>query len=382
VGTTTVERPARSTKRGKAKNEQSGFSLKSWLAGPARQDDEPLPPTDPTGQSQWVVEQIRAELHKAVGYLAGQRKPPGAASPTDLDGSRPAYLLRHIAMLSLDGELRPEMTWRGAVELLQDAWDQLNARADEQETVETRTAAAMAAGLRVTRKLAEAAATEDMIERVTGERVELEIDTAAIGEGLARLHANAHRPLDETMQFPEPLYTPGMPDPRKADGKPGLAAVEVTQVLAQPHPWDAVASTDGMVRSDGSRPSSPVHRDDTAPPVPREDADQAGPPLPKRHKILSIPARMSAVPGVPADGSEHTATELLVQHGAWMLAGGVWSLVESAEVDAEKRVVAQPAEGEEVVLGPGAPVWLLAPGEAAGLVEAFRAGLNETEASR
>jgi len=380
VGTTTVQRPSSNASSRKAKSE-SGFSVRAFLFGPRGEaDDDPrqaeLEESALDEQSQLLLKHFKGELSRAVNFLAAQKRV--APSPTDLDGSRPAYLLRHLAMLALDGEIDPELTFRGAVERLQSAWDLLNERADEQETVEARTVAAMAAGQRVTRKLAEAAATEDMIQRVTGERVELEIDTAAIGEGLAKLHANAHSPQDQTMQFPEPLYTPGMPDPRKSAEK--SSPVEVTQVLAHPHPWDAGA--DGMVRSDGSIPSSPVHRDETAPPVPRRESELGERPLPKRHRVLSIPARMSAVPGVPADGSEYAATELLVLPGAWMFTDGLWSLVESAEVDAEKRVVAQPAGGDEVVLGPGAPVWLLAPGEAAGLVEAYRAGLNETEASR
>lgn len=234
---------------------------------------------EPDEQSSWVIEQTRAEVHRAVNYLAAQKRV--AASPTDLDGSRPAYLLRHVAMLALDGEIDPSLTFRGAVERLQSAWDLLNERADEQETIERRTAAASAVALKVARKFAEAVHVEEMVERATGEKLELELDTEAIGTGLAELQINAHRPLDATMQFPEPLYTPGMPDPRKA-----VAEVEVTQVLPSPLQFPPFGQDNGHAHPDVAEPESPVHEDDgTTPPLPVDDQSAAEPtPLPKRVK--------------------------------------------------------------------------------------------------
>ncbi len=365
MATSTVE-PARTrTKPRKAKSE-SGFSVKAWLFGASEADGEPDPePTAPDEQSRLIAKVVHTELQGAVSAIVSAlpKAPAHAASPTQLDGSHPAYLLRHLAMLALDGEIDPELTFQGAVERLQSAWDLLVERANEQKTAERRAAEAMAAGRRAVQVFTEAASVEADIKRVTGEAVELDIDAPGIGKGLAALHVNAYRPETPTMQFPDGLYTPGMPDPRKA----APSSAEVTQVLAHPHPWDAV-NGDGVIRSDGSTPSAPLPTAEVQPAVPPEPSPQAT-KLPRRRRSTSFPrARMSADPGVPLDGSPHEAVDLMVMPGAWLLREGVWALVSTVTADAvAESVMATLDDDAEAPFKGDDTVWLLTADEAARL---------------
>jgi len=354
---------------GASSREVKNSGLLRWLFGRRAETETPERFTELLDehlniQSRHLMSAVRAELLAVVKALSEQQR--AAASPIDLDGSLPAYQLRHIAMLSLDGELRPEMTWRGAVELLQDAWDQLNARADEQDAFERHTP--------VNKAEAEA---DGALLFASGRRGK------PIGPGSERGQVAVAEIVDRAKAATTPTALQAALTP------------DVLERLDAGEPFEDVAPTQVMPVFEtvpASAAPSPVHipGEDLRPPVPdsEEDADPGDrsltgrAPLPKRHKIVSFPADMSAVPGVPAHGSEYAATELLVLHGAWMLTRGVWSLVESVSLDAKDRVIAHPAVGETVALAPGEPVWLLAPGEAAGLVGASRAQLNEAEASR
>jgi len=74
------------------------------------------------------------------------------------------------------------------------------------------------------------------VEVSTG--VPANLNTAAMAAGITALAANRHDLTEQTLQFPGPLVTPGMADPRTAEPP---RAVEVTQVPAPSHPWDVYA---------------------------------------------------------------------------------------------------------------------------------------------
>lgn len=298
-------------------------------------------------RSQWVRDAVRADLQGAVKALTKQKSVAG--SPTDLDGSRPAYLLRHLAMLALDKEIDPDITFQGAVEHLQSAWNMLLERAAQQAAFERHAPV----------NAAEAAADGALL-----------FAAARRGNGSQRGQVVAAEIVDRALNAPtstalQVALTEEVLE-RLDAGEPA-ASVEATAVMSP------VRAADGDVQ-----PALPV--DECADPGDRSLPDR---PLPKRHRVVSVPARMSAVPGVPADGSQWEASQLLVMPGAWMLTGGVWSLVESAAVDEHsKQVIAHPAGLDEVALASDAPVWLLAPEGVAPLVEAYRAELNELESAR
>lgn len=117
-------------------NDRSGFL--QTLFGKNTAQPEPDEPFAPDAQSRWVLDAVKAdlrgELTKVVAALSQHKRT--VASPTDLDGSHPAYLLRHLAMLALDLEIDPKATFESSVNRLQWAWDMLNERAAEQAALE------------------------------------------------------------------------------------------------------------------------------------------------------------------------------------------------------------------------------------------------------
>ncbi len=299
-------------------------------------------------RSQWVRDAVRADLHGAVKALTKQKSVAG--SPTDLDGSRPAYLLRHLAMLALDLEIDPDLTFGQAVERLQSAWNMLLERAAQQAAFERHAPV----------NSAEAAADGALL-----------FAAARRGNGSQRGQVVAAEIVDRALSAPTPT---------------ALQVALTEEVLERLDAGEPAASVEATAVMSPVRPSG----GDVRPALPVEECAGSGDrsllgrgPLPRRHRVVSVPARMSAVPGVPADGSQWEASQLLVMPGAWMLTGGVWSLVESAAVDAQTgEVIARPAGLDEVALASDAQVWLLAPEGAAPLVEAYRAELNELEAAR
>lgn len=134
MAVSTVTQPRRRVTDGSVKS-RSGF----WqtLRGKNSADTGEFEPDE---QSTWVLQQVKGELSKAVNYVvAKQRENHTVASPTDLDGSHPAYLLRHLAMLALDLEIDPKATFESSVNRMQWAWDMLNERAAEQAALERHT---------------------------------------------------------------------------------------------------------------------------------------------------------------------------------------------------------------------------------------------------
>lgn len=319
-------------------------------------------------QSRYLLGAVRAELLAVVKALSEQQR--AAASPTDLDGSHPAYQLRHIGMLALDGELRAGMTWRGAVELLRPAWDQLNARADEQDAFERHTP--------VNKAEAEA---DGALLFASGRRGK------PIGPGSERGQVAVAEIVDRAMAATTPtaLQMALTPDVlERLDAGESVEDVAPTQVMPV---VETVPASTGP---------SPVHvpGDDLRPPVPVPGED-AGPgdrsllgrgSLPKRHKIVSFPARMSATPGVPLDGERRDAMDLAVKPGAFLLVDNTWRLVSTVAMDAPlESVTAHLAGGGDPSFEREEQVWLLPVEAAAPLAAAHRAELNEMnemEASR
>lgn len=300
-------------------------------------------------RSQWVRDAVHADLQGAVKALTRQKHVAG--SPTDLDGSRPAYLLRHLAMLALDLEIDPNLTFSQAVERLQWAWGMLLERAAEQAAFERHTPV----------NAAEAAADGALLY-AAGRRGN------PVGPGSQRGQVVAAEIVDRALNAPTPT---------------ALQIALTDDVLGRLDAGESPQSVESSMAA--TAVMSPVRPADggVQPAIPDADADPGDRPLPRRIKVTSFPARMSAEPGLPVDGSEYPSTQLVVMPGAWMLTGGVWSLVESAAVDAQtKEVIAHPAGLDEVALAHDEPVWLLSPLEAAPLVEAYRAELNELEAAR
>lgn len=363
MGVSTVAHPADHASAKRVK-ERSGF-WHSLFARPA--DDDPQPPV-PDEQARWFVGAVHTELQKAVTAIvsAQSQQKDTAASPTDLDGSRPAYLLRRIAMLCLDLEIDPELTFQQAVERLQWAWDMLAERAAQQEAFERH----------LPGNKAEAEAQGALLFATGRRGTPIGPDSSRGQVAVAEVVDRATKAMELTGQVPKmtpdalarldaglPLETPTL-----------VMGPVVETVPAVPRPWD------GLVRSDGSYPATSAA--EVRPAIPGEPAPSPA-PLPRRRRITSFPAAMSANPGVPLDGAQHEAVDLDVIPGAWLLFGALWVLVESVSLDAAaERVLAHLATDEEMSLALDAPVWLLTPGEAVPLASAYRAQVDELEASR
>lgn len=234
---TTVRHAAQETSSTKAKR-ASGFSL-AGLFSRAERDDEPQPFT-PDEQSRWVLDQVKAdlrgELGKVVSVLAQPKRT--AASPTDLDGAHPAYLLRRLAMLALDLEIDPKVTFEDAVKRLQWAWDMLNERAAGQSAFERHTpvnaaeaaadGALMAAAARRGKPIGPGSergqvVVAEIVDRAAKAQVPTELQMAMTPEVLAKLDAErvsatAVLPVIETVTVAgpaSPVHVPGA-DPRPA----------------------------------------------------------------------------------------------------------------------------------------------------------------------
>lgn len=327
MATHTVTQPTANGSSTRVKNESG---LWGWLFGRSAEaeaaDPQPFAPSD---QSKWLLSGVRHVL----GEFEAQRQATAeaerkrvAASPTDLDGSHPAYLLRHLAMLALDGEIDPALTFRGAVEKLRSAWDLLNERADAQDTIDRRTAAAVEVIHHVTRTIAETVDTEQRLAHVTGGPVALELNTAAIGDGLAALQANAHSPLDDTMQFPR-----------------------ITAALPS-HTF----------------PPSPVHvpLDAVSPPIPAGPVAAA--PLPQRHPHIAVMAAPVGPDGGPLHGRRVDPREAPLA-GAWVFYGGgsgpVYRQAEGADADGDAVRITY-RNGDEQTVRRDATVRVLSEAEA------------------
>lgn len=254
MASSTIEPAAHGAKPRRVK-ESSGFSFRSLFTRTVDDDEEPEP-FAPDAQSRWVLEHVkqdlRGELSKAVDYLvAKQQKPPVAASPTDLDGSRPAYLLRRLALLALDLEIDPELTFTQAVERLQWAWNMLLERAAAQEAFERHT---------LTNK-AEAEA-EGALLFAAGRR------GTPIGKGSERGQVTVAEVVDRARNAPVPT------------GRLPLMTDEVLARIDNGEDPEAVAAS---ITATAVLPS-PI-REDT-PPIPAEDDEDADPgahkPLPRR----------------------------------------------------------------------------------------------------
>jgi hypothetical protein len=265
VGTSTLERSTRDTKSRKAKS-NSKVSFRALFARPVEDTDQEPERFSPDGQSRWLLDHFKGELSKAVAYLVKQQKPPVAASPTDLDGSHPAYLLRHIGMRALDKEIDPELTFQGAVEHLQAAWDMLLERA-----------AAEAAFERHAPVNAAEAAADGALLAAAGRRGK------AIGPDSQRGQVVAAEIVDRAVKAPEPTdlqlkMTPDVLARLDAGESPESVEASLTQTAVMP------AVEAAMVPAAAG---SPVHvpGDRVSPAIPDVD-EVADPgehkPLPRR----------------------------------------------------------------------------------------------------
>lgn len=258
----TSERPVKSG---------SGF-LQAWRARNTAPIDEGDEPFAPDAQSRWVLDAVKAdlrgELTKVVAALSQHKRT--VASPTDLDGSHPAYLLRHLAMLALDLEIDPKATFESSVNRLQWAWDMLNERAAEQAALERHSPV----------NAAEAAADGALLASSARRGKESERGPVVAAEIVDRA---AKAP------FPTQLQEALTPERLKELDAERAAQVERTAVLPVIESVTVAA------------PVSPVHaHDGIAPAIPAEDeiADPGAAkpvPLPRR-----IP-QASTHPVLPAD---------------------------------------------------------------------------------
>lgn len=256
MAVSTVTQPRRRVTDGSVKS-RSGF----WqtLRGKNSADTGEFEPDE---QSTWVLQQVKGELSKAVNYVvAKQRENHTVASPTDLDGSHPAYLLRHLAMLALDLEIDPKATFESSINRLQWAWDMLNERAAEQAALERHTPV----------NAAEAAADGALLASSARRRKRL-------GSDAERAQVVAAEIVDRAVKAPEPteLQMALTPDVLAQMDAERAAQVERTAVLPVIESVTVPA------------PVSPLHApfDGSAPPIPAEDDEVADPgaamPLPRR----------------------------------------------------------------------------------------------------
>lgn len=285
-------------------NNKSGFSLRGRRLSRTVEAD-PEPPFAPDAQSRWVRDRVRAdlcgELSKAVSFLTQQKRT--AASPTDLDGSRPAYLLRRLALLALDLEIDPDLTFRQAVERLQWAWDMLLERAAEQEAFE-RHAASNKAEAEADGALLFAAARRG----------------SAIGPDSPRGQVAVAEVVDRALKAPEPT---------------ALQVALTDEVLAQ---LDAGVSPQVV---EAAVAASPVHtgRDATTPPLP-DAAGDTGSHEPLPHRTDSFEARLDDH-GALLGGEEIDAEQVpekLGKGALWLTHRGRWHQIVTAEHAEDEQV--------------------------------------------
>lgn len=288
-------------------NKRSG--LWQTLRGKRTDGDEPFAPNE---QSCWVLDQfktdLRGELTKVVSALTQPKRT--VASPTDLDGSRPAYLLRRLAMLALDLEIDPNVTFEDAVKRLQWAWDMLNQRAAEQAAFERHTPV----------NAAEAAAHGALLGAAARRG-------KPIGPRSERGQVAVAEIVDRAVRAPEPT---GLQMALTPDVLARLDAERVAQTAVLP-----VVETVTV-----AQPASAVQVPGSRPPVPDEGEETAGTgahqPLPRRtaHPQITVLPVTVDEDGETADPMHAvTPARAPLEAGVWLLdegagsTGPVWLLL-------------------------------------------------------
>lgn len=243
-------------------NDRSGF-WQTLFGKRADENDEPFTPDE---QSRWVAAQMRATAAKLTAdmrELVEQQQAKSRPVAVSVHGTHPTALLRELVHLALDLEVRKDLDHRTCIEELRPTMERFSrgAMAEQQaeDTFERRSGAVREAMADTVERLGQIVEAVEKANELPGVTVRARVDTEALGSDLAASLVNAHRPQDETAQFPR--ITPGMPDPR--------VQVSVTTVTVD-------------------KPASPVHvpGDGSTPPIPAEDDEVADPgaamPLPKR----------------------------------------------------------------------------------------------------
>ena len=389
MGVSTLTHPAQHAVTEEAKASQSGFGqrLRGWRERRTERTtpDELLEHIDT--QARWITERVKAdlrgELGKAVDYLVAKQQGPArpARGEAALYNVHPQPLLRLLSHLAVDLEADQTLGARDCYAALHAfvEGDLRKAALEEGEAEQTwkrRTGESKHAAEAKGQRLTVAAQDE-------GEDAQLKTATVVVdGEEREYLPGTASRIVSSALRASDPRSTALLEPLTEAKLAEIDAAIGAqTQVL--PVVEQAPAST----------APSPVHvpGEDLRPAIPENDEDAdpgaysplAVAALPRRVKVTSFPARMSAEPGVPLDGAPYDATQLLVMPGAWMLTGMVWSLVQSAVVDATaERVIVDASVNSDMSLAADEPVWLLSPAQAAQLVEPHRSELAQLEAAR
>lgn len=352
-------------KRREAQSEPVRPARHSTFPNPGGHTEILPQPFTPSEDTRWLLAQVR-RLIDADRERTEHAKHRAAAIPGAPAGSHPGYLLHYLAILALDLEVIPKLTFCEAVERLRMTMEEFSARARAEQTLKHREPGHVEAVRRVGETMDAAAAAAVQLERFTGEPVDLKVDPGALASGMATLAGNASNPLEETMHA-LPVITKGMPDPRLA--KPVEA--EVTQVLPSPLQFPPFGQDNGHTHPEVTEPESPVHALADRAPLPAGGPSEAA-PLPQRHPrhVVSFPAVMVGELGDAAlrDGTLMVAKRLVEGHeGMWILHedGVNWVLI--ADVSASKTgktVFVKLADGRKFDVHPDREVPVLSADEA------------------
>ena len=209
----------------------------------------------PDPQARWLLTALRAE----VRHLARGDKQQGESAPRTRAGSHPAYELRHLARVVLDLQDDHTLDYRKCFDRLRAEMETFsrgaNAEAAQEATRERRKREAQSkAGHAV-------AAIEAAVQAEGVPGVEVALDPERLGQSVGAVWVNAHDLTEKTL-VGLPKITDDMADPREADAD--AAAIEAGSGSA------LLTITSGV-----AAPESPVHRDETTPPVPDEPVPAA-----------------------------------------------------------------------------------------------------------
>jgi len=283
-----------------AKPQQRG---RRWRRGrderPARHGADTEPPEHST------FPQPDAPTEAIPEPKAPARPRPAAHRNPDTAPDRCALNIIGISTLSVRDK------WPAArlEESLHEQLDLLHGLAEQERAAALKLLGRGGEAARAAGRVAEVIEAAVKVETFTG--VPTSLDPESLGAGLTALTANAHRPLDATMQFPKPLYVDGMADPRETPPAP----VEVTQVLATAHPWDALGG--GAAHATGT-PLTPAV---VQPAIPHGDAPEADTALPHREPCV-MPAPLGP-DGGPRHGRKIDPRVVELAPGDWVFRGGL-----------------------------------------------------------